>query len=377
MSKPRILILENSTAVTGALKSALRSSVYLRDRFEFLFIVPSGSDGIPIIAEHGFGHLELPMKEIRKNFLSLLFYLPVLTINTIRFARIVKREKIDLVVNNDFYNMIPPLYSLFGGKAPYVCYVRFIPSRFPNQLVKLWHGLHTRFSSRIIAVSNVVRQGLPDQRKVIVVGNELPQMEKVAYEPSIHKLLLYPANYIQGKGHEYALEAFSMIAAKHPDWSLRFVGGDMGLQKNKDYRSSLKTKAGQLGITDRVEWLSFVNDMRSQYLEGSVVLNFSESESFSLTCLEGMYYGRAVIATDCGGPAEIIDNDVSGILVPVKDVKKMAEVLDMIMTDAVKREELAATGYEMVRKKFDNEKITGELRAIYQTVLKSRTFNKR
>ena len=36
-----------------------------------------------------------------------------------------------------------------------------------------------------------------------------------------------------------------------------------------------------------------------------MVLNFSEAESFSLTCLDALYYGVPLIATDCGGPAEL------------------------------------------------------------------------
>src|SRR5262249_3171868 len=158
---------------------------------------------------------------------------------------------------------------------------RFIPSRFPKQLVAFWHGIHQRFSSQIIAVSNVVRNNLPDQKQVVIVWNELPQMEKVPYDFSTSKLILYPANYIQGKGHEYALDAFSLVAKKYPDWSLRFVGGDMGLQKNRDYKIWLQKRAEELGLANRIEWFSFVNDIRSQYLEASIVLNFSESESFS------------------------------------------------------------------------------------------------
>jgi hypothetical protein len=55
----------------------------------------------------------------------------------------------------------------------------------------------------------------------------------------------------------------------------------------------------------------------------------------------------------------------------------MADAIEQMIGDPAKREAFAAKGYDLVRKKFDNEKITGELRAIYQTALKSRTFNNR
>ena len=77
----------------------------------------------------------------------------------------------------------------------------------------------------------------------------------------------------------------------------------------------------------QVEWHAFAEKISEEYLDAAIVLNFSESESFSLTCLEAMFYGRPVIATRSGGPSEIIDHNESGILVDVKDVDAMANAM--------------------------------------------------
>src|SRR5687768_395493 len=107
MSKPKILVIENSVAVTGALKSILRSCSLLRASYDFIFVIPSNSAGASLIGEHGFPCKELPMKEIRKNMLSLCIYLPMLILNAFRLKRFLKKENIHLIVNNDFYNMLP------------------------------------------------------------------------------------------------------------------------------------------------------------------------------------------------------------------------------------------------------------------------------
>ena len=379
MSKRRVLILENSIAVTGALKSILRSSLYLRDWYDFVFVLPSGSQAVQTVKAQGFVCEQLPMREVRKNFFSLIIYFPYLLLNTIRLKKLVSSGNIDMIVNNDFYNLLPVAYRFFGGEVPYVSYVRFLPSKFPQILVRFWSACHHRYAARVIAVSNAVKKELPYKNNALVINNELPQAEDVVFSPSRSKLILYPANYIKGKGHEYALESFSNLHKKHPDWKLRFVGGDMGLEKNKRYKQSLIKTASELGMSDRIEWLGFVSDIDTHYLAASIILNFSESESFSLTCLEGMFYGRTVIATDCGGPSEIIDDGITGMLVPIKDIGRMCDAMDLIMSNPARREELAAKGYTCVREKFSNSKITDELHKIYDTALtnKTPTFNKR
>ena len=62
--KPIILIIENSIAVTGELKSITRTAYDLKDEFDFYFVVPKGSRGIFWIKEKGFENIhELSMLE--------------------------------------------------------------------------------------------------------------------------------------------------------------------------------------------------------------------------------------------------------------------------------------------------------------------------
>ncbi len=375
MAKPRILIIENSTDVTGALNSILRSSHFLSDLYEFTFILPRKSKATEYVKKQGFHCLELPMKEMRKNFFSLLLYFPFLIFNTIKITRLMRTLRIDLIVNNDFYNLLPATCTFFGGKIPYVCYVRFLPSKFPSLLVRLWSGLHERYALIIIAVSNAVKTELPNQNKVVVVGNELPQTEDAAYAPSESTLLLYPANYIRGKGHDYALESFAVIAKKYPDWKLRFVGSDMNLQKNKDFKTALIKRAEELHISNQIEWLGFSDDIARLYTASSIILNFSESESFSLTCLEAMFYGRAVVATACGGPSEIIDANETGILVPVNDLKAMAKGIEFLISHPKEREIMASRAYQKVRVKFSNQNTIQKLGEVYSRAIQHKLSN--
>lgn len=367
MKKPRILVIENSIAVTGALNSILRSSAGLSDKFEFIFLLPTASTAFQYVKDHGFETIAIPLREIRKDPFALFAYIPSLLINTFRLRRLIARHKIDLMVVNDFYNLLPCAYRLLGGKIKHLCYVRFLPSKFPSVLVNLWSGLHNLAAYATIAVSQAVKDELP-QDNAVIIGNELPATE-AAYVAPASRVLLYPANYIPGKGHEYALTSFAPLAKRHANWILRFVGGDMGLEKNRSYKQSLMSMTTDLGIQQQVQWEDFADNISQEYINAAIVLNFSESESFSMTCLEAMFYGRPVIATRCGGPSEIIDHEETGLLVEVADTKAMSAAIERMISNPALREEMAQLSYERVRKKFSFENTVGKLGKLYQQAL--------
>lgn len=365
MKKPRILVIENSVAVTGALESILRSSRHLSTHFDFLFLLPKGSAAIKHISSFGFDVVELPMRELNRNLKSLFLYLPILLANGVRLRAILRNNDIDLMVNNDFYNLLPVVNRIFWGKTNYVCYVRFLPSRFPRFLMKLWFNSHQVFSRKILAVSEAVKRQLPDNGNVMVIYNELP-LKNVDFSKPTKSAILYPANFTKGKGHELALRVFKNVVTGNPLWNLHLIGGDMGLVKNKRYIDDLKVLCDELGIADKVVWGGFSSDILQDYQNASIILNFSESESFSLTCLEAMYCGRPVIATKCGGPEEIIEDGVTGFLVTVGGVTEMTDRLAELVDDENLRNRIGQSAYHLVRKKFAVENTSERLQFVYQ-----------
>lgn len=367
-NKPRVLIVDNSIALTGAVKAAIRCSLTLKDHFDFLFILPTRSLASEYVKNREFELFEVPMLELRRNLFSVIMYWPRLVANTIRFFRLVKEQRIDIIHVNDFYNMIPSLYKLLGGGLPYICHARFMPDRFPKILIRIWSFFHRRYAFSIVAVSQTLQRELTYLDKIIVIGDGLP-LKEVGYSPASPNVLLYPANFTSGKGQEYAIRSFAAIAKKYSAWKLRFIGGDMGLKKNANFKKNLAVLAAEEGIENQIEWKDFSDSMTSEYLNASIVLNFSDSESFSLTCLEALFYGRPVIATDSGGPAEIIDHGESGLIIPKGDIESMYKALDSLMRDAYRRERMALIGRARVRQRYSLERTVHRLRDQYLAAL--------
>jgi glycosyltransferase involved in cell wall biosynthesis len=183
------------------------------------------------------------------------------------------------------------------------------------------------------------------------------------------KHFLYLSNFMKGKGQNFALIAFAKIHHNLPLWKLRFVGGDMGLEKNREYLLNLKQEASHLKISEKIEWVGFAEDVEKEYKQADIVLNFSESESFSITCLEASYFGRPLIATDCGGPAEIIRPEETGLLVPNRKPEEMAIAMLQLALNEVNRERMGLKAREVVTEKFNFQNTTMKLQRLYQAAI--------
>jgi glycosyltransferase involved in cell wall biosynthesis len=373
--KPKILIIDNSIDVTGALKSITRTAYDLRDDFDFYFIIPKNSKGRYWIETKGFVNIyELPFLELSRRPISLIFYWPMLLINAFRLQIFVKKNSIDLIHVNDIYNLTASVLRIFKAGSIYICHIRFLPNKFPPLLFKFWFIVQSKFSYKIIGVSQSVIRQLPAHPNVILIHNELPVEER--YTDRVKTIedpvFLYLANFMEGKGQNFALEAFAKISSLYPDWRLRFVGGDMGLKKNEIFKNNLIAKAEAMGILKKIDWKGFTDDVELEYKKADIVLNFSESESFSITCLEALFFGKPLIATDCGGPSELIENMETGILVPNRDVEAMVEAMILLVQDIEFRRRIGLNARDVVKVKFSIDNTSMKLKNVYKAALKQK-----
>lgn len=375
MNRPRILIIENSIDVTGALKSITCAAIDLKEYFDFQFVIPKGSRSRVYIERKGFSVIhELPMKELSRRFLSLALYLPYLLLNFFLLRRIIKRERINLVHVNDLYNLLPAVYKIAGSRVPYICHTRFLPDKFPPFLFNFWLKVNIKYAVKIIAVSHALIRNLPRHSNIIVIHNELPTEERhpemvLSNMQKDNYTFLYLSNFIQGKGQNFALEAFAKVHSQLPAWKLRFVGGDLGLPKNQEFRANLQQRAKELGIFEKTEWLGFTEDVEMEYKGADIILNFSESESFSITCLEALFFGRPVIATDCGGPSEIIEDKKTGYLVANRNTQEMAFAMLNLGQNFTERLNMGLLARSSVRVKFGKENTSLKIREEYDVAL--------
>lgn len=367
--KRRIAIIENSRGITGALRAIVATGKELNKIFDLVFILPAGSSGIAFVKAEGFFNVyEMPMRELSRRWSDVVFYIPILLLNAFRLRRIVEREKIDFIHNNDFFNLLPLSLLVVRSFRPYICHVRFLPDRFPSLLVALWLKLHLRFATNLVAVSKAVEHLLPKDAKIKQIYDPMPFepfKDESIYPNDGIKRFLYVANFSPGKGHDTALKAFAFCKRRIPGWKLRFIGGDLSHSKGIQYANQLKLLSQELGISNLIEWGGFTKFVDKEYLKADIVLNFSESESLSLTCIEAMIFRKPVIATRCGGPEEIIRDKESGLLVRNRDYLHASEAMETLALSPELRERFSIAGHQFVVEHFSAKYTSGFLVSLF------------
>jgi glycosyltransferase involved in cell wall biosynthesis len=96
----------------------------------------------------------------------------------------------------------------------------------------------------------------------------------------------------------------------------------------------------------------------------------SASESFGLAALEAMACGTPVVASNAGGIPEVVEDGVSGFLLPVGATEQMAEAGVRILQDDALRKNMRASARRIAVEKFSADAIVPRYEALYERVLK-------
>jgi glycosyltransferase involved in cell wall biosynthesis len=363
---PVIYILDPSIAMTGALVGARQMARALAGTAHVVLVLPKGCK---VEAEmlHDFWRVEqLPMVSLSKNLSAMLRYVPALIVGSWRLHRLIRRDGASKLILNDFYLMHGAMLRALGHRGRVISWVRCDPARFAGPLARPMLWLMRRAANQCIAVSQHVRRLLPAGVIDAVIYDPYVGSARTPkpFAASDEKPLVYVGNYIAGKGQDIALQAFALAAAMDATLTLRFYGGDMGLAKNRAYRAELEQRVQALGIASRVTFGAFVTDTGSVLAPAFAALNFSQSESFSMTTLEASGAGVPVIATNSGGPAEIIVEGVTGHLIPVGDAKVAAERIIALARDTALAARMGEAAAQHVGKTFAPEQFAAQLRDV-------------
>ena len=105
--------------------------------------------------------------------------------------------------------------------------------------------------------------------------------------------------------------------------------------------------------------------MKSFYRKLDIfILPSIQPEPFGLVVIEAMNNKLPVVATNHGGPVEIIENNIDGFLVDYKDAKEMAQVVNKLIKDKELRSYIATNAEEKVKKQFNVNRYVDEISCI-------------
>lgn len=357
-TKPVLFIVDGGIDTTGALISAARQAELTNDVIDTIIVVPVEHNKSTIEGAGFAGVIRLPIVALRKSLRGILLYIPALFVSAVRLKRAMRQRHCIRLQLNDFNLAQGAIIRLLGYRGWIVTWVRIDPKRY-RVIGRFWLALARWSSDELVVVSRFIAGQLPPNYRTTLIYNAVPPVVEVARITS--QRLLFVGNYIVGKGQDDAIRAFHRISAEFPAAELLFHGSDMGLAKNRDYRASLDRLAEDGGGKSRIHIRGFVKDPDAIYREAYAAINFSHSESFSLTCLEGSAHGLPVLATRCGGPEEIVEDGVTGFLVPVGDIEAMAARMADLFNDPARARAMGEAGQRLVGERFSTGKFRMQL----------------
>ena len=179
--------------------------------------------------------------------------------------------------------------------------------------------------------------------------------------PAGQKIVTHVSNFRPVKRVEDVVEVFARIRAKVPS-RLVLVG------EGPDRPHALK-RAADLGLGDDVLFLGKHGSVEELLACTDLFLLPSSQESFGLAALEAMSCGAPVVASLAGGIPEVVEDGVSGYLLPVGAVDDMAEAGVRILADDAHRKKMSAAARATAVEKFSTDAIVPKYEALYERVL--------
>lgn len=176
---------------------------------------------------------------------------------------------------------------------------------------------------------------------------------------------------VQWKGQEVLLKAAGLLRNEE-DLRYLIVGGTL-YGREQDFASRLHRLAQTLNVDERVVFAGHRDDAKELMAGCDIICHCSlEPEPFGVVVIEGMALGKPVIATLTGGPEEILEDEVTGLLVPPDDERALAGALLRLAKDPDLRRGLGSRARDAALVAFDARSLADRQASLYRLAAKRR-----
>lgn len=209
----------------------------------------------------------------------------------------------------------------------------------------------------------IVQHSAIDCSKFVFKKRELPQNGVVN--------IVSAGRFIEKKGFAYVLRAVAELITKYPLIHYTLIGD--GILK-QEYENLIK----ELGIDQKVTlcgWQAHEKyidllDQAHIFILPSVTAQNYDQEGIPNVLKEAMAMGLVVVATDHSGNIELIEDGVSGLLVPERDCNAISQAVEYFLTHPNTWSSMQEAAVDKIRREFDKEKENDKLEALFYDLLK-------
>lgn len=369
--QPSLLHAIDTTGPGGA------ETVFL-DLAQFTCI--AGLRNIAIIKGPGWVEEQLKSRGIEyylikpQGFLSIPYYWQV--------AKLIKSQQVKLIQANLLGSTLTfailslitrvPVIATLHGQVDVNNKERFI--RLKNWLIRL--GV-----KQLVTVSNdlkryIARRGLFNEDAITTIYNGI-NLDRYQNAKSLQlkDRLSIPVNSVligcignirPAKDYFNLVRAAAIVVKACPHAHFVIAG-----HPKADLMSGLNNLVEEIQLHAHVHFLGFIDDTPGFLAELDVFALSSISEGFSIATLEAMAASVPIVATRCGGPEEIISDQLDGILVPTQNSTELAQAIITLLNNHQLRNNLSNRARQTVREKFSIGAMLDQYKMLYQKALTS------
>jgi glycosyltransferase involved in cell wall biosynthesis len=200
----------------------------------------------------------------------------------------------------------------------------------------------------------VVYEGVADRAPLASGRRALESLGVPASAPLVGNV----AALTDHKDHANLLEAAARVAKRRPDVHFVIVG-------EGELRSALEQRARALGLQGRVVFTGFRQDVDRLIPAFTLFCLSSHSEGLGTSLLDAMAFARPVVATAVGGIPEVVEDGVTGRIVPPRDPDALAEAIVQVLSDVGLMQAMGTAGRLRFEQCFTVDRMVEQTLTVY------------
>jgi len=295
----------------------------------------------------------IPLYSIKVSNLSFLSIYKIFKV-----VKILRRERVKTIIIN-----LSADFKVAGIAAKIAGVKEIIYRR--GSAIPVTNSLLNRFLYRDIATT-IIANSIETKRNIFINNAHLIPENKVKIlyngldlelynKASTQKLYLKQNGEVilgnagrlsEEKGHVYLLQLGKLLKEKNISFKILIAG--TGRLENK-----LKKMTEQMGLSNQVIFLGFVNDIQSFNESIDIYVLTSMWEGFGYVLVEAMAKGKPVVAFDIKSSSEIIKDKKTGFLVEKKNIEQLAQKIEILINDKALRDRFGIEGRKRVEQFFN------------------------
>lgn len=380
----KVLLVNHSPEVSGAEHSILELASGLIEAGHSAAVACPPGRFADLAATRGLEvtSLRFPAMSFRRDVRMLARASVALSRGARDLRRAVRALRPDIVHANSVRAGLLAGPALAGLPTPLIVHVR---DRLPDSAAGRLAGLAATMPARaVLANSAFTVAGLPPRAraKTCVIDNPVDVRRFQAGGARQRSgagdsgpLLAVVGQITPWKRQHLAIEALARLLPAHPGARL-VIAGDAVFNSastrlnNSAYRDSLRELASALGVGESVTFLGRTDAVEQVMGAADVLLVPSENEPFGRVIVEAMIAGTPVVASRSGGPRELIDDGVTGVLAADDTPEEWARAVSRLLADRRRSAAISAAAREFAQDRFSRERVTRATLELYESMLR-------